>query len=219
MESGTRRLDLQLLPLTHEVIEQVGASKGQRCFVADSDGKKFEKLRERLINQGDAPPHAQILWASLYDNLTYSPTREYERHECGEADFLGIKARVTLNAMDELLRQDSFGRPLSYVEIAIDGIERATDANSEGGLIDERWILTDEYDGPKSRVLQIQFHFIPSAVYEEKEPEPLLPTKADLLSLQEIVHRQCAETKRIRIYAATLCIIGALLLVLVLIRH
>ena len=215
MENGTRRLDVDLLPLTDNVVEQVGASGSQRCFVADPDGGEFAKLKERLASQGAVQPHAQVLSATLYDGLAHSPTRVYAHYECGAADFVDIDARVTSNAMDELLRQDSLKHPVFYVEFAIDGMKRTTEANSEGQLIDTRWVLTNGVDGGKSRVLGIQFHYPPSVVYEQKESAPLLPTRDDILSIGGLIQRQIAISERIRAYATISCIIAALVLALV----
>ena len=219
MESGTRRLDFDLLPLGHEIVEQVGASDTQRCFVADPDSKKFLKLQEHLANEKPNAPHAQILSATLYDNLAHSPSREYEQFVCGTADFLGIEARVTSSAMDELIRQDSLGHPVFYVEIAIDGIERTTGENNEGRLVDSKWLLKEEWGHKKSRVAGIQFHYSDSIAYAEKEAAPLLPTKDDFRSLQGLIEHQLAESKRIRRFTQVLCFIGIIILVLVWNRH
>jgi hypothetical protein len=76
--NGTRRLDFWLHAPCHEVLEQAGASSGQRCFVADPEGGKFKRLRDRLVSRGEPQPHTQILSATLYDNLVQSPDQEHE---------------------------------------------------------------------------------------------------------------------------------------------
>jgi hypothetical protein len=213
MENGIRRLDFDLLPFSPEVIEQVGASENQRCFVADPDGGKFARLRERFASQNTSPPQAQILAATLYDTLGASPTREH----CGIADFLGIEARITPNAMDELIRQEGFGRPVYYADIAIEGMESTTEENNEGQLIDARWALPRGLD--HSRVESIQFHYYESAAYAKRETAPVAPTKEDFFALQSLIEQQLEESKRISWFAQILCVIGIVIVVLLFSRH
>jgi len=201
MENGVRRLDLDILPMSHHsVVEIVDTSAHQRCFIADPDDPKSAELEARLVGTGHDRPHIQHVSATLYDTLIGTTTRKYTDFEAGTASQSILTINVAKSAMDELIRQDGMGRRIFYFDVAIEGISRATRENDEDGLVGWRWerrSTDDEYRADHLSVEASQIHYFESDTYKVGAVGPVLPTKEDIQSLQKLLENLLVESTRI----------------------
>jgi hypothetical protein len=214
LSNGTRRLDFDLIPSSrYSVIEQLGRSPSQRCFIADFDAKDTEALIERL-SVGGTPPHTRPLSATLYDDL--SPANLKVNNGYGEVEFADASLRMSIfpASMDELIRQDSLGRKIFYFELNIDGLMSTTTENNEGGLIGWLW-KRNAHDRSESSlpIRGFQAHYYKSEAYAAKVGAPSPVVRDDLAPLARMLDLLVAETKKVNWFAMLLCLLAIAILV------
>jgi hypothetical protein len=168
-------------------------------------------------------PNIRGIYCSLYEDLS-TPVSPPEKHDWSKAQSYGSadlsNATVTLRAspkvVDELIRQDTFGHKLFYIELAIAGLEHTTQENNEGGLVEYRWQSRSKNgDHHESSVTAFALHYCKSTTYEPSAA-PITPLSPEHLTpLSNALALVLAELKRINWFVQILCILAIVIIGLI----
>ncbi len=226
---GTRRIDSELILPAGDTIEILDSGKEQRSILMSPNSKDATTVRERL--RGDKiDAHVFDFLACTISESAECPSTNYVDAELESATepprlFWGhadpssgdIELKATSKLMEELIRQDGLGRRVYYMEIAVDGLEPTTKANSEGGLVKFIWPASrDRASRIFWPVRGYGLHFHDSPTYQDPSTqEPTVTTLAESQSIWERVTHLLAHARSIERYSLLICWLLAILIAVI----
>lgn len=207
-EDGRRAIRGELVPVDF-VAELADWMQGKRAFWGDPESWNASGLVERLA---ESTYEFVGKSTSIVDDLPSIQGNSGHRQECGRAFGGGLMISVTRRVMDEILRQNLAGRPITQLELGIRGLEPTTSANSEGGQIQYifRRSATGLGCGSELTIHGVQIHFDLKGYNPEPsklatEP-PTLPTADDVRALHPLLGLR-SDIKRIKWFVAVSCVL------------
>jgi hypothetical protein len=226
---GRRQIDLHMVPIGGDAIEISDWDSTQRRFLADPDSKLAERLQERLRNS-DVGPQICGVDCAINEDTEYpiSDAIEWDQDDTatmkrkrplGSADptTANIKLSASTRLVEELIRQDGLGRKIYYIELDIDGLERATGTNNEGGLVGYTWQARARNGEPLyCAVNAYRLHYNHSPTYDPpSQPQEPLLLRSEALTIGQTIVQLLKQITSIERYIIGLSVMLMIVIVII----
>jgi hypothetical protein len=128
--------------------------------------------------------------------------------------------RASPSSIDEIIRQESLNHPLYYIYAHFEGLERTTEANNEGGIVDYIWpIKTQDGSDRHLSVLSYSMSYHKSANYDPHAEPPYSLTNDDFSNVAWNIKYLFHEVESSRKYLGAIVLGLVILIVIIIWRH